>query len=126
MPLLELTTLLAMLRRRRRWQRGVSAAQDQAGGGRQGKTHEGDCRPTPWSRTILCDRFTLAGTAASLTLCALSVHLGVLALSSPVGAAGGDPANWDRPPPRAVDGTLPPANRGFQAALRSGLQLPWG
>jgi opacity protein-like surface antigen len=32
----------------------------------------------------------------------------------------------DRPPPRAVDPTIPSAARGFQAALRSGVQLPWG
>jgi hypothetical protein len=56
----------------------------------------------------------------------LGVHVGVLALSAHARAAGAEPSNWDRPPPRAVDGTLPPANRGFQAALRSGLQLPWG
>ncbi len=56
----------------------------------------------------------------------LSAHLGVLVLSSKAQAAGAEPPNWDRPPPRAVESTLPPAARGFQAALRSGLQLPWG
>lgn len=43
------------------------------------------------------------------------------------GASGVDaPTAWDRPPPRAVDASLPPAARGFQAAFRSGVQLPWG
>jgi hypothetical protein len=32
----------------------------------------------------------------------------------------------DRPPPRAVDPSIPSAARGFQAALRTGAQLPWG
>jgi hypothetical protein len=32
----------------------------------------------------------------------------------------------DVPPPRAVDASIPLAARGFQAALRSGVQLPWG
>jgi hypothetical protein len=62
----------------------------------------------------------------ALTLCALGVHLGLLSLGSAARAAGPEPPDWDRPPPRAVDSTLPPAARGFQAALRSGLQLPWG
>jgi hypothetical protein len=51
--------------------------------------------------------------------------VGVLSFGKTARAAGG-PSDWDRPPPRAVDTTLPPAARGFQAALRSGVQLPWG
>jgi hypothetical protein len=59
---------------------------------------------------------------------AFAAHVGGAALlpllssSAPGGAR--EPA--DRPPPRAVDPSLPPAARGFQAALRSGVQLPWG
>lgn len=33
---------------------------------------------------------------------------------------------WDAPPPRAVPAHIPPAARGFQAALRTGVALPWG
>ncbi len=35
-------------------------------------------------------------------------------------------SGWDAPPPRAVPRSIPPAARGFQAALRSGFSLPWG
>ncbi len=52
--------------------------------------------------------------------------MGTLSWCGAAHAAGGLSADWDRPPPSAIDATLPPAARGFQAALRSGLQLPWG
>ena len=52
--------------------------------------------------------------------------MGVLSRSSTARAAGNGAPEWDRPPPRAVESTLPAAARGFQAALRSGVQLPWG
>lgn len=42
------------------------------------------------------------------------------------GAPGATRETADRPPPRAVDPSLPSAARGFQAAVRSGVQLPWG
>lgn len=45
----------------------------------------------------------------------------------PTASLGSDaPTAWDRPPPLAVDPSLPPAARGFQAALRTGVQVPWG
>jgi opacity protein-like surface antigen len=34
--------------------------------------------------------------------------------------------DWDKPPPRAVSPEIPPAARGFQAGVRSGVSLPWG
>jgi hypothetical protein len=46
-----------------------------------------------------------------------------LCAASPLSAAE---ASWDRPPPRAVPSHIPPAARGFQAALRSGVGIPWG
>lgn len=59
-------------------------------------------------------------------MCAWGIHAAALFGSALVQAAPGGPADWDRPPPRAVDSSVPPAARGFQAALRSGAQLPWG
>jgi hypothetical protein len=41
-------------------------------------------------------------------------------------AAAAPAAVFDQPPPRAVPAHIPPAARGFQAALRAGYGLPWG
>jgi opacity protein-like surface antigen len=68
------------------------------------------------------------------TFCVLCVHacalghaaiaLGAGEQAGPVRALGS--SDWDKPPPRAVDPRIPPAARSFQAALRTGAQLPWG
>lgn len=41
-------------------------------------------------------------------------------------SAPGAAQKEELPPPRAVDASIPAAARSFQAALRSGVQLPWG
>lgn len=41
-------------------------------------------------------------------------------------SAPGTAQKDDAPPPRAVDASIPVAARNFQAALRTGVQLPWG
>lgn len=60
-------------------------------------------------------------------LCVGGIHAALLLHPSSVQAApGAAHAEWDRPPPRAVDPSIPLAARGFQVALRTGAQLPWG
>jgi opacity protein-like surface antigen len=59
------------------------------------------------------------------TFCVVGLHVCLLSSSAPALAANA-PGDWDAPPPRAVDPRIPPAARGFQAALRSGVQFPWG
>ncbi|HVJ14325.1 MAG TPA: hypothetical protein VM686_02750 [Polyangiaceae bacterium] len=55
-----------------------------------------------------------------------SFRLILAALCAAPAASAATPPSWDKPPPRAVPAHIPPAARGFQAALRSGFSLPWG